>query len=379
MTHSLLLGLRLQEEDLRWQSLARELAQAHLRPLAAAHDQQGTFPAKPLLTLAGHGFMGIHVSQAYGGAGAGVTPYSLAVTEIAQADASVGVTMSVTNMVCEVLEQFGTPEQRTRFIPPLTSGQAAAGSFCLSEPGSGSDASAMTTKAERTQEGWVLQGNKAWITSGPQASVFLTWAQTLMPDGSSRVSAFVVPADAPGISLGKPEQKMGQHASHTVAVNFDQVQLPHDALLGELGQGFRIAMMALDGGRIGVASLAVGLAKEALHIATTHLPRPSPATALTLARLHARVQAAHLLALRAASRKQAALAPFTQEAAMAKLYASETATLVTCTAQELLGPSALVTGHPLERLVRDARVTRIYEGTSEIQRIVIARGLLGRS
>ncbi len=369
------------------QASARRFANDRLRPAAAARDREHTFPTEELRALAKLGLMGMNISADYGGSEVGVVAYSLAITEIARADASVAVTVSVNNMVAEVLAAFGSPEQRARHIPAMTSGDYAAGSFCLSEPGSGSDAAAMTTRARRTDRGWVLDGAKSWITSGTYAGVYLVWARTQLPDGADRVSAFVVDPQLPGITRGKPEEKMGQRGSDTIPVTFEGVELPEDALLGELGQGFKIAMMALDGGRIGVASLALGLGQEALHQALAYTQTREQfgqklsqfqATQFKLADMGTELEAAQLLTQRAAWLKQQGDRKFTRQASMAKVYATETAWRVCDHALQLFGGYGYTQEYPVERLLRDARVTRIYEGTSEVQRIVIARELLGQ-
>lgn len=363
---------------------ARRFADERLRPTAEHRDEAGVFPVELMKEVAKLGLIGINVSGDYDGAEAGPIAYSLAVTEIARGDTSVAVTMSVNNMVCEVLEQFGTAAHKARYIPELTTGRSPAGSFCLSEPGSGSDAQAMRTRAERTEAGWTITGNKAWITSGTHASVFLVWAKTRMESGEDRISAFVVDPATPGIHVGKPERKMGQHASPTVPVSFDNVQIPADSVLGELGHGFKVAMVALDGGRIGIASLALGLAQEALSVAARYAAErvqfgkpltELQATQFKIADMATEIEAARLLTLQAAWLKEQKR-PFTREASMAKLFASEVAGRVTDEAVQILGGYGYTRDYPAERLMRDARVTRIYEGTSEIQRIVIARDVL---
>jgi hypothetical protein len=355
-----------EQHDLR--EAACVLAASRLRPLAARRDAAGGFPYDALGALVERGFMGINVDADLGGLEAGVVAYSLIMIELGAADASVAVTTSVNNMVAEILAEFGTEAQRRSMVPRLTGGDWAAGSFCLSEPGSGSDASSMRTRARRTDDGWILDGQKAWITSGPQAGVFIVWAKT----GDDEISAFVVDPDSEGISIGSPEEKMGQHASHTVSVAFEAVELPADALLGERGRGFAIAMTALDGGRIGVASMATGIAREAIEL--IRAVRPEGSVDAEFDTLFANLEAARLLALRAAWHKERGAKRFTRAASMAKLYASELATRAAETAVRRTDP-ATEEGRLAARLVRDARVTRIYEGTSEIQRLVIARTL----
>ena len=366
------------------QAEARKFADAQLRPGAAARDRTHEFPLKELRALAELGFMGVNISGDYGGAEAGVVAYSVAVTELARGDAAVTVTTCVNNMVGEVIERFGTPEQREAHIPKLTSGEYSSGSFCLSEPGSGSDAAGMQTRAVKTDDGWVLNGAKSWITSGSHAGVYIVWAKTEVA-GKDRISAFLVDPKAPGVSVGRAEEKMGQRGSDTVSLAFEDVALGEDALLGELGQGFPIAMVALDGGRIGVGSLALGLAEEALAQALAYTVEREQFgqriadfqnTQFVLADLATQIDAARLLVHRAAWLKETKAAKFSREASMAKLYASELASKVCDAAIQLHGGYGYTEEYPVERLWRDARVTRIYEGTSEIQRVVIARDLL---
>lgn len=363
---------------------ASEFANQTVRPAAASRDTDKGFPHDELLALAKMGFMGINVAREHGGLASGVLAYSGAISAIGAADASVGVTMSVNNMVCEVLEQFGTPEQKKTFIPRITSGEYGGGSFCLSEPGSGSDAAGMVTRAEQQPDGsWIIDGTKSWITTGAHAGVFLVWAKAFSnePGSEGAITAFVVDPATPGISVGKPEEKMGQHGSNTVTLSFDQVHIPQGSVLGDLGKGFRIAMVALDGGRIGVASLAVGISTEAMQealrvLATRDDLARDPDVQSKLGELSQRLVAARQMTLHAASLKESK-ARFTREASMAKVFATEAASLITEELIALLGPFTLAsTNSSLERLARDARVTRIYEGTSEIQRVVIARDLI---
>jgi alkylation response protein AidB-like acyl-CoA dehydrogenase len=372
---------------------ARRFADTELRPHAAERDLTEEFPHDEIKKMAEMGLMGVNIDADYGGSEAGVVAYSLAISEIARADASVGVTMAVTNMVGEVIEAFGSAAQKERFIPRLTSGESKAGSFCLSEAGAGSDPAGMRTRAKKVDGGWVIDGSKAWITSGEFAGAFIVWAQTEMPDGRDRISAFLLdPADHDGISCGKPEEKMGQRGSNTVSLTFDAVEIPDDALLGELGDGFKIAMVALDGGRIGVGSLALGLGTEALQLALEYsqereqFGRPIgqfQGIQFKLADMATELDAARLLCLRAAwmksaSKKQRASeggARFTRQASMAKLFSTEAAWRACDEAIQIFGGYGYTKEYAVERLLRDVRVTRIYEGTNEIQRVVIARDL----
>ncbi|RAL23537.1 acyl-CoA dehydrogenase [Lujinxingia litoralis] len=358
------------------QRRARQIAREHLAPRAIARDAAGEFPLDDLRRLADAGLMGVNINRELGGLQAGVVAYSLAVQAIAKADPAVAVTMAVNNMVGEVLSYFGTPSQTSTLVPKMTSGEFSSGSFCLSEPGSGSDAAGMLTRATRTTEGWRLSGTKAWITSGAYAGVFLVWAQTSVDGDDQGISLFIVDSRLPGITVGQPEDKMGQHASNTVSLAFDDVLIGPDALLGELGKGFRIAMMALDGGRIGIASQSIGIADGALEWATKAGLDRSARCADALEMMHARVEAARQLTLRAAWLKESASTNFSRQASMAKLMASEVANEVARQCVALVGPEAAAYDHPLAKLLRDARVTRIYEGTSEIQRVVIARDLI---
>jgi alkylation response protein AidB-like acyl-CoA dehydrogenase len=365
------------------QKTARDFAERHIRPVAADLDRDARFPAELLKGLADLGLMGVNVPAALGGAEAGVVAYSLAMTEIARACASTAVTMAVTNMVAEVIACFGSDAQKERHVPRLTSGEYAAGAFALSEPGAGSDPGSMSTVAEKTSAGYVLRGEKQWITSGSYAGVFVVWARTGGP-GTKGLSAFLVEGGTKGLNPGKHEDKLGIRASNTVPLTFDDCEIPADALLGAEGSGFKIAMMALDGGRIGIASQAIGIATAALEAATAYAKdrrqfgKPIAdfqAIQWMLADSRTELDAARLLTLRAASMKERG-APFSREAAMAKLFASEAAGRICDRAVQVHGGYGYVKDFAVERHLRDVRVTRIYEGTSEIQRTVIARAAL---
>jgi alkylation response protein AidB-like acyl-CoA dehydrogenase len=364
---------------------ARDFAERSLRPVAAEFDEQGHLPPELLTELAQLGLMGVNIPAALGGAEAGPVAYALAMMEIARGCASTSVAMAVTNMVGEVIVKFGTPEQRERHVPKLTSGAYRAGAFALSEPGAGSDPAGMTTRAERTEEGWLINGEKQWITSGGCAGVMVVWARTDTPEqrlGAKGISCFLVEGGTPGLVVGKKEDKMGLRASETVPLSFDNCLVPHDALLGDLNAGFGIAMMALDGGRIGIASQAVGIGRASLEAAIAYA-KDRKQFGQPIARFQAiqwmiadsetELQAARLLALRAASLKEAGERAFSREAAIAKLFASEAAWKVCDRGVQIHGGYGYVRDFPAERHLRDVRVTRIYEGTSEIQRMVIAR------
>lgn len=359
---------------------ARDFAERVIMPVAPELDRTERYPHDVLRGLAELGLMGVNIPASLGGSEAGAVSYSLAMMEIARGCGSTAVLMAVTNMVGEVINRFGTDEQRNKYNPRLCSGEYAAGSFALSEPEAGSDPGSMRTVAERTSSGWVIRGQKQWITSGGYAGIFIVWARTGGP-GTRGLSAFLVEGGTKGLTAGKPEDKLGLRASNTVPLTFDDCEVPEDALLGHEGEGFKIAMMALDGGRIGIASQAVGIGTAALEKATQYAKDRKQfgkpigdfqALQWTLADCRTELDAARLLALRAAWLKDAKK-PFSAEAAMAKLYASETANRVCQKALQMHGGYGYVREYGVERHLRDVRVTTIYEGTSEVQRLVIAR------
>jgi alkylation response protein AidB-like acyl-CoA dehydrogenase len=365
---------------------ARDVAERVLAPRAAARDVSGEFPLAELRELAGLGLLGVAVPDELGGAGADPVSYSLAMQELARADASVAVEVSVTNMVAELIAKVGTPAQQQRWVPRLCSGEAVCGAFALSEPQAGSDPAALATVAERVGDRWRITGAKQWITGGDRAGVVITWAVTDPGTGGGRraITAFLVPGGSPGLSVGRLEEKMGLHGSSTAQLVFDGVEVGDDAVLGGVGGGFRLAMMALDGGRIGIASQAIGIARGALEAAITYAQAREQfgqpiirhqAVANMLADGATWLDAAALMTLRAAWKKQRG-EPFGREASMAKLFATEHAFRVCDLALQVHGGYGYTRDFPVERALRDVRVTRIYEGTSEIQRIVISRDLL---
>jgi alkylation response protein AidB-like acyl-CoA dehydrogenase len=375
----------LTEDQQMVQKTAREFARDVLAPRAAERDRTGQFPVDELKQLAQLGLLGVNIPESLGGAQMGVVAYSLAMQEIAGADASVSVAMAVTNMVGEVIVKFGTEEQKKDLVPRLTSGEAVAGAFGLSEPQAGSDPAAMSTTATRTAKGWRLDGSKQWITSGDKAGVFVVWAKTDPQAGGKGISTFVVKGGTPGLSAGKHEDKMGLRGSSTVPLLFDGCEVGEDALLGKPGGGLSVALTALDGGRIGIASQALGIGTAALAAATAYAKerkqfgRPigdNQAIQFMLADRATELEAARLLTMRAALLKERGQ-PFSREASMAKLYATEAGWRTCDTAVQIHGGYGYTREFPVERYLRDVRVTRIYEGTSEVQRIVIARSLLG--
>jgi alkylation response protein AidB-like acyl-CoA dehydrogenase len=369
------------------QRTARDFAEKHLVPAAAEIDANERFPREELRLLAELGMMGVNVPAALGGAEAGAVAYALAMIEIARGCASTAVTMAVTNMVAEIISRYGTDDQRDRYVKKLVSGEYAAGSFALSEPSAGSDPGGMQTSATATDDGFVLSGSKAWVTSGAYAGVMVVWARTAPRDthpGTKGISCFLVEPSADGVKIGPPEKKMGLRGSSTVPVTFEECRLPRNAMLGGENEGFPIAMAALDGGRIGISAQAIGIASAALGEASAYakdrrqFDRPIAefqGIQWMLADSQTELDAARLLCLRAASQKLEGK-PFTREASIAKLFASEAANRICDRALQVHGGYGFVQDFAVERHLRDVRVTRIYEGTSEIQRTVIARSLL---
>ncbi len=361
---------------------ARDYATKTLAPLARKIEAEECVPPEVLRALGGLGLLAVNVPEALGGAEAGVVAYSVAMSEIAKACSSTAVTMAVTNMVNEVIATFGNDAQKQRYCPWLASGETL-GAFALSEADAGSDPGAMRTTARRDGDDWIVDGGKQWITSGAWAGVFVLWARTGEP-GTKGISCFLVDAGTPGLRIGHHEDKMGIRGSNTVALEFDEMRLPGSALFGELGQGFRIAMMALDGGRVGIASQSLGIGEGALSDALRYAKERQAfgkpiaefqAIQWMIADSRTELDAARLLTLRAAAMKQQRV-PFTKEASMAKLFASEAAWRVCNRAVQVHGGYGYTRDFDVERRFRDVRVTQIYEGTSEIQRIVIARLVL---
>jgi alkylation response protein AidB-like acyl-CoA dehydrogenase len=377
------MDLHLTETQALVRNTARTFARERVAPGAHDRDRTGTFPAELLREMAELGLLGVNVPAAYGGAEAGATAYALAMMEIAEACASTAVAMAVTNMCAELISAFGTEAQKQKHVPRLTSGSAVAGAFALSEPQAGSDASALQTRATRRGDGWVLNGAKQWITSGDKAGVMVVWART-GGAGAGGLSAFIVEGGTPGLLVGRHEDKMGLRASTTVPLQFEDCRLPGDAMLGADGEGFKLAMVALDGGRIGIASQACGVTRAAMSATVRYIKERKvfgkavadfQAVRFMLATLQTELAAAELLTYRAACLKESGR-PFTREASMAKVFASELANRAADKAVQLHGGYGYIDEFPVERYLRDARVQTIYEGTSEIQRLVIARELL---
>lgn len=381
------MNLDLNEEQKLIQDTAREFSQAELEPVAAGLDQGGDpeIFLDNLTKLAELGFMGLNVADEYGGSEAGVVAFSVAMTEIARACTSTAVTVSVNNMVCEVIQALGSQEQKEKYIPKICSGEYLAGAFGLTEPGAGSDPASMTTTAVLDGDTWVLNGSKIFITSASCAGVFVVWAITdpEAPKGKG-VSVFLVEAGVEGFEIGKAEKKMGQHASSTHELLFQDCRIPADALMGKLNDGFRVAVSELAGGRIGIGSLGLGVGLAAMDVATRYaLERVQfdrkisefQAIQWKIADRYTELEAARLLLMNASYRKEQGRS-FAKEASMAKLFATESANRACYDAMQILGGYGYTTDFPVERYTRDARITTIYEGTSEIQRLIIARSIL---
>ncbi len=372
------------EDQLAIRDAAREFARNEIEPGAMARDKASEFPAAIIKQLGEMGFMGMTIPEAYGGAGVDYLSYILALEEIARVDASVAVTMSVNNsVVCAPIMNFGTEALKQKYLKALASGEVIGG-FMLTEPNAGSDVAAMKTKATKTDGGWLLNGAKAWITNGSIGKYFVIMVVTDPEKGKKGISAFVLDADQPGVIMAKPEDKMGLRSSKTVMVALEDAFVADDDLLGGYGDGLRVAFNGLDGGRIGIAAQALGIAQRALdesiaYAKTRHtFGKPigeHQAIETYLAEMECRVQASRLLVYKAASMKnQGRLC--TLEAATAKLFTTENAVWVCDRAVQIFGGYGYSREYVVERLYRDVRVTTIYEGTSEIQRMVVARQLL---
>ena len=377
------------EEQREIRRTAREFAQAEIVPFTAQWDRDSYFDPTLVTKLGELGFLGMLIPEQYDGLGLDALTYLMALEEISTHDASVGVMMSVHNSLpTQMILNYGNDAQKSRWLPPMARGELL-GAFALSEPGSGSDASALSTQAVRDGDDWIITGTKSWVTSGTHAGVILVMARTDTPDarrGGKGISTFIITPDLPGFSVGKKEDKLGMRASPTVSLNFDEMRVPADRLLGAEGMGFIYAMQSLDHGRLGIAAQALGIATAAAEAARAYAAerrqfdqpiKDFQAVQFKLADMASRIAAARTL-LHATARAKDAGNPITQFGAMAKLLASETAMWTTTNAIQIFGGYGYVTEYPVERLFRDAKVTEIYEGTSEVQRIVIARELYRR-
>ncbi|MBL3595276.1 acyl-CoA dehydrogenase family protein [Rhodovulum sulfidophilum] len=375
--------MMLTEEQDQIREAARAFAQGRLAPGAAARDRDHAFPRAELTELGELGFMGMLVPEAHGGSDTGMLAYALALEEIAAADGACSTIVSVHSSVgCMPILRYGTEEQKARFLPKMAAGEWIGG-FALTEPQAGSDASALKTTARREGDHYVIDGAKQFITSGQNGAVVIVFAVTDKAAGKKGISAFIVPTDTQGYKVVSVERKLGQHATDTCALAFDNMRVPAENLLGAEGEGYRIALSNLEGGRIGIAAQAVGMARAAHEAALAYareriaFGRPiaeHQAVAFKLADMATRIDAARLLVLRAAELREAGK-PCLTEASMAKLFASEMAEEVCSAAIQIHGGYGYLADYPVERIWRDVRVCQIYEGTSEVQRMVIARGL----
>ncbi|MGC8873692.1 MAG: acyl-CoA dehydrogenase [Chloroflexia bacterium] len=378
------MDLTLSEEQRMIQEMARDFAQKELAPRAAALDESGEFPWETLRKMGQLGLLGLTVPEEYGGSLVDTVSYCLALEEVARACASTSLIMAVhCTPCCYPIVRFGTPEQKAHYLPPLARGEWIGG-FALTEPGAGSDAAAIAMTAVRDGDSYVLNGVKTFITSGNQARLIVLFATVDRSKGAKGITAFLVDTKRPGFRVGTVEKKMGMHASHTAEIALEDYRLPVEDRLGEEGEGFRIAMATLDAGRIGIAAQAVGIAQAAFEAARRYAQErvqfgqpiaQFQAIQWMLADMATRIEAARLLTWSAALRKDRG-ERYTKEAAMAKLFATEVASWVCDQALQIHGGYGYSRDYPVERYLRDARVTRIYEGTSEIMRLVIANQLL---
>ncbi len=381
------MDLSLTEEQIMIQDMARKFADSELAPVAAELDEtrdQSLF-LKNLAQLNELGFMGLNIKAEYGGVEAGTVAFSLAITELARACASTAVTTSVTNMVAEVIQAVGNEEQKNKYLPKICSGEYRAGGFCLTEATAGSDPAGMKTQAVKDGDDYIINGSKLYITSGSFADVFVVWAVTDPEAKKGKgISCFIVEANTDGITIGKAEEKMGQKASPTNEINFTNCRVPASALMGAENKGFGVAVGELAGGRIGIGSLALGVGLAALDYAKAYIvDRKQFGQSLAnfqglqwkLAERYTEMEAARLLLMQAAYTKDQGQ-PFGMAASMAKLFATENANKACYDALQLMGGAGYVKEYPVERMARDVRVTAIYEGTSEIQKVIIARELL---
>ena len=363
-----------------FRQMIREFAEKEVKPLAAEIDEQERFPQETVEKMAKLGLFGIPVPKKYGGAGGDNLMYSIAVEELSRCCATTGVVVSAHTSLCvSPILQFGTEEQKMKYVPKLASGEWI-GAFGLTEPNAGTDAAGQQTTAVLDGDEWVINGNKIFITNAGHANVYIVIAMTDKSQGTKGISAFIVEATTPGFSIGKKELKMGIRGSATCELIFENCEVPKENLLGPLGKGFTIAMKTLDGGRIGIASQALGIAQGAMDETVKYTKERKQFgkaiaqfqnTQFQMADLKTKVEAARLLVRSAAWKKDNGM-PYSVDAAMAKLFAAETAMEVTTKAVQFHGGYGYTREYPVERMMRDAKITEIYEGTSEVQRMVIA-------
>ena len=378
------MDLELTPEQTLIQKTARDFATKEVLPVAAENDQHKRYPKALVARMAELGFLGIAIPDEWGGAGMDNVSYAIAMEEISRACASTGVIMSVNNsLVCDPILKFGSDAQKERFLKPLASGKQL-GCFCLSEPEAGSDAAAQKTMAVKKDGGWIINGTKNWITNGPVADIALVFTMTEPDKGTRGITAFLIELESKGIEIGPTDQKLGIRASPSSQIFFTDVFVKDDQLLGKPGEGFKVAMHTLDGGRIGIASQALGIARASLEDAMAYAKERKTfgkpiaqhqAIAFKLADMATEIDAARLLIWRAATLKDRGVRHST-ESSMAKVFASEVANRAAKEAVQIFGGYGYVSDYPVERHFRDAKITEIYEGTSEVQRLVIARSLV---
>ena len=381
------MNFELNEEQKMVQTAVREFAENEIAPRAREYDEQEKFPKQQIAGLAELGLLGMIIPEQYGGAGFDSVSYAVALEQIAKADAAVAVVVSVTNSVCcYPILTFGSEEQKQKYLVPLAKGETL-GAFCLSEPQAGSDAANMKTRAARDGDFYVLNGTKSWVTNGGEAGVYLVMAVTGETGGRKEISAFLIEGETDGLEVSSVEHKMGQRASKTAEMSLTDVRIPQENLLGKIGGGLKVAFSSLDNGRIGIAAVSVGIAQAALEQSIAYskdriaFGKPIAdfqAIQFKLADMAVQTEVARLLTLRAAAMKDANHLQTGIYAAQAKLFASENANKVCADAIQIHGGNGYSRHYPVEKYYRDARVLTIYEGTSEIQRIVISRGILKR-
>ncbi|WP_106496001.1 acyl-CoA dehydrogenase [Lentibacillus sp. Marseille-P4043] len=378
------MNLHFSEEQEMMRKMVRDFAQKEVAQEVDRMEREDRFPRELIKKMGELGLMGIPIPEEYGGSGMDFTSYIIAINELSKVSATIGVILSVhTSVGTNPIRYFGNEEQKKQYLPKLASGEYL-GAFALTEPGAGSDAASLKTKAKKDGDTYILNGSKVFITNGGEADTYITFARTEDEQGNSSVSAFIVEKDTPGLVIGKKEKKMGLHGSNTVQLNFDQCVVPKEQLLGKEGEGFKIAMSNLNVGRIGIAAQSLGVGEAALEYAVNYAKereqfgKPiahNQGISFKLADMATEVEAAKLLTYHAASLVQQNI-PCSKEASMAKMYASKTARQAAIEAVQVYGGYGYTEDYPVERLFRDAKITEIYEGTNEIQHIVISRHLL---
>ncbi len=374
------MNFNLTEEQQMLKETFKDFAQTFVKPLAAAFDEEERFPSEVIPKMAELGMMGIPMAEEYNGLGLGNLEYAIAVEELSKVCASTGVTLSAhTSLCCWPIEEYGTPEQKVRYLPDLATG-AKLGAFGLTEPGAGTDAAGQRTTAVDMGDYFLMNGSKVFITNGYYADTYVIFAMTDKSKGNKGISAFILEKGMEGFEFGTKEKKMGIRGSATYELIFNDVKVPKENLLGEVGQGFKIAMNTLNGGRIGIAAQALGIAQGAIDVTIPYVQQRTQFgqrlsqfqnTQFELADMQTKVDAARLLIYRAACAKDAH-EPYNHLSAMAKLFASEVASDVTRRCVQLFGGYGYTREYPIERMMRDAKITEIYEGTSEVQKMVIS-------